>query len=158
MESEKKNIEPIGIIGAMEEEVKSLKAAMRIDETVSVAGMEFCRGTLHERAVVVVQCGIGKVHAALCTHSLIHLFDAKTIINTGVAGSLDASINIGDIVISTDAVQHDFDITQLGFQKGEIPYTGKYAFPASEVLRKAAAKAAAEAAPDMLRGSVHCLP
>ncbi len=147
--NEGKRKEIIGIIGAMESEVKTLKEAMQIDEVANAGGMEFYKGILKGKPAVVVQCGIGKVHAAMCAHSLICLFGAEKIINTGVAGSLDNSINIGDIVISTDAVQHDFDITQLGFKKGEIPYTGMVSFPASEELRKGAKNAAEDVAPNI---------
>ena len=131
-----------GIIGAMPDEVASLKEAMDIEEIRTVADMDFCRGSLDGQSVVVVQCGIGKVNAGVCTQILISMFGASRIINTGVAGSLDNAIDIGDIVVSTDAVQHDFDVSPIGFHKGEIPYTGLYAFPADEDLRKAAASAA----------------
>ncbi len=136
--------ETIGIIGAMPSEVRMLKESMDIEDIILLGGMEFYRGRLFEKAAVVVQCGIGKVHAAICAHALIDHFGAGKIINTGVAGSLDKKINIGDIVISTDAVQHDFDITQLGFKKGEIPYTGKAAFPASKEMRALAKRAASK--------------
>ncbi len=138
-----------GIIGAMEEEVSSLKAAV-VDPQISViAGMEFCKGTLDGTEVVIVQCGVGKVNAGICAHTLIHLFGCTRIINTGVAGSLDARIDIGDIVVSTDAVQHDFTAEAVGFAKGEIPYTGLYAFPADEMMRRAAVEAARAAAPEV---------
>ena len=138
-----------GIIGAMDVEVASLKAAMEITSTKTVAGMEFCEGTLDGKAVVVVQCGMGKVNAGICAHTLINDFGVTRVINTGVAGSLDNAIDIGDIVVSTDAVQHDYDVTPIGFARGEIPYTGLYAFPADEALRALAVRAAREAAPEI---------
>ena len=138
-----------GIIGAMREEVDSLKSEMDAASTVEVAGMEFCRGTLYGQGVVVVQCGIGKVNAGICAHTLVRAFDVKRVINTGVAGSLDREIDIGDIVVSTDAVQHDFDVSPIGFARGEIPYTGRYAFPADEALRALAVRAARESAPEI---------
>ena len=138
-----------GIIGAMDEEVASLKGAMEIKSTRTVAGMEFFEGTLDGKAVVVVQCGMGKVNAGICAHTLINDFGCTRIINTGVAGSLDNAIDIGDIVVSTDAVQHDFDVSPIGFERGEIPYTGRYAFPADETMRALAVSAAREAAPEV---------
>ena len=138
----------VGIIGAMDEEVASLKAALEKPEITSIAGMEFCRGKLDGADVVVVQCGIGKVNAGICAHTLINDFGCTKIINTGVAGSLDARINILDIVVSTDAVQHDFTVEAVGFAKGEIPYTGMYAFPADETMRKAAVEAVHATTPD----------
>ena len=139
----------IGIIGAMDEEVASLRAAVESPEYTSIAGMEFCKGKLDGVDVVIVQCGVGKVNAGICAHTLINLFGCTKIINTGVAGSLDTQIDIGDIVVSTDAVQHDFTAEAVGFAKGEIPYTGLYAFPADEMMRKAAVKAARAAASEV---------
>lgn len=139
----------IGIIGAMDEEVDSLKKAANITKTSKIADMKFCEGTIKDKSVVIVKCGMGKVNAGICAHTLINEYGCKKIINTGVAGSLDSKIDIGDVVVSTDAVQHDFDVEVLGFKKGEIPYTGLYAFPADEKLRQAAAAAVKEAAPDI---------
>jgi len=141
--------EIVGIIGAMDAEVNSLKSAAGAQSTITIAGMEFCEGNLGGKSVVIVKCGMGKVNAGICAHTLINYFGCTEIINTGVAGSLDDRINIGDIVVSTDAVQHDFDVTAIGFAKGEIPYTGLYAFPADDGLRAAAVSAAREAGPDI---------
>ena len=125
----------IGIIGAMDVEVESLKEAAKITNTTKIAEMEFCEGTLDDTNVVIVKCGMGKVNAGICANTLINEFGCTKIINTGVAGSLDNKIDIGDIVVSTDAVQHDFTVEAIGYKKGEIPYTGLYAFPADEELR-----------------------
>ena len=140
--------ETIGIIGAMDVEVSSLKEAARITRTTRIAEMDFCEGTLGGKNVVIVKCGMGKVNAGICANTLIREFGCTRIINTGVAGSLDNRMNIGDIVVSADAVQHDFNVEFLGFSKGEIPYTGLYAFPADEALRAAAAEAVRASAPD----------
>ena len=88
--------EVTGIIGALEEEVDSLKKGIKNAKITSIAGMEFCEGTLDGKKVVVVKCGIGKVNAGACAQILINVFGVNRIINTGVAGSLDASIDIGD--------------------------------------------------------------
>lgn len=128
----------IGIIGAMEEEVAALKDAMDIDYTEEIASMEFCVGKISGRDVVVVQCGMGKVNAGICAQTLISDFNVKYVINTGVGGSLDSRLNIGDYVVSVDAVQHDFDVEPIGFEKGEIPFTGLYAFKADDSLRQKA--------------------
>lgn len=141
--------EVIGIIGAMDVEVNTLKKAANITDTTKIAEMEFCEGTLGEKNVVIVKCGMGKVNAGICAHTLITDFACTKIINTGVAGSLDNQIDIGDIVVSVDAVQHDFTVEAIGFQKGEIPYTGLYAFPADKTLRAAAVKAVQKSAPDV---------
>ena len=141
--------EKTGVIGAMEEEVAALKAAMTIGSTRTVAGMEYFEGTLCGRPVVVVQCGMGKVNAGICADTLVNLFGVRRVVNTGVAGSLDNAIDVGDVVVSTDAVQHDFDVSPIGFARGEIPYTGLYAFPADERLRALAVRAAGKAAPEV---------
>ena len=133
--------EIIGIIGAMDVEVESLKDAAKIARTTKLAEMEYCEGRLGDKNVVIVKCGMGKVNAGVCANTLINEFGCTKIINTGVAGSLDNQIDIGDIVVSVDAVQHDFDVSPIGFEKGEIPYTGLYAFPADEALRAAAVDA-----------------
>ena len=139
----------IGIIGAMDEEVSLLKEAADIKKTNEIAGMEFCEGTIEGKDVVIVQCGMGKVNAGICASTLINNFNCTKIINTGVAGSLDNQLDIGDIVVSVDAVQHDFTVEAIGFAKGEIPYTGLYAFPADEAMRAAAVEAVKEVAPDI---------
>ena len=133
----------IGIIGAMEEEVAALKEKMEIKEVLKKASMEFYKGTLQGKEVVVVRSGIGKVNAGLCTQILADVFDAKMVINTGIAGSLDARIDIGDIVISTEALQHDMDATQFGYPLGQIPRMETLAFPADEKM-VSLAKAACE--------------
>ncbi len=108
----------IGIIGAMEEEVSGLKEKMKTEKTLKRASMEFCQGTLDNKEVVVVRCGIGKVNAAICTQILVDEFKVNAIINTGIAGSLKNEINIGDIVLSSDTLQHDMDATGFGYEYG----------------------------------------
>ena len=141
--------EVVGIIGAMDVEVESLKSAASVQGADTIAGMQFCRGSLGGKQVVIVKCGMGKVNAGICADTLINDYGCTKIINTGVAGSLDDRIEIGDFVISTDAVQHDFNAEPIGFAKGEIPYTGLYAFPADEGLRTAAVSALKKAAPEI---------
>ena len=83
----------IGIIGAMEEEVAELKKDMQIDETIEQAGMVFCKGSLGGKDVVIVRSGIGKVNAGICAQILVDRFGVDTLINTGIAGSLDAQLD-----------------------------------------------------------------
>ena len=139
----------IGIIGAMEEEVALLKEAMLIEKIEEYAAMSFCKGTLCGQNVVVVKSGIGKVNAALCAQILVDRFQVDTLINTGIAGSLDAHINIGDMVISTDAVQHDMDASIFGDPVGQIPRMDTFSFPADEKLVAKAVAANIEANPDI---------
>ena len=139
----------IGSIGAMEEEVSLLKDEMNIEETVDYAGMSFCKGTLCGRDVVIVRSGIGKVNAAVCTQVLVDKFHAEVLLNTGVAGSLDAAIDIGDMVISTDLVEHDMDTSVFGDPIGQVPRMDTFSFPADPVLVEKAVAANREANPDI---------
>ena len=139
----------IGIIGAMEEEVAHLKEALQVEKTVERAAMTFVKGKLDGKDVVVVRSGIGKVNAGICAQILADLFEVDTLINTGVAGSLDAALDIGDIVISTDAVQHDMDVSALGDPVGQIPRMDTFAFPADERLVQLAVQANEEENPDI---------
>ena len=132
----------IGIIGAMDEEVEILKSLLQVTETVERAGMTFYKGILHGQQVVLARSGIGKVNAAACTQLMIALFDIDYLINSGVAGTLHPDINQGDIVISTDAVQHDMDVTALGDPLGEIPRLGITFFKAEEKLMNLTEEAA----------------
>jgi len=124
----------IGIIGAMKEEVAKLKEQMSEVTITSKASMEFYEGILNGKAVVIVQSGIGKVNAAMCAQILTDIFAVDAIINTGIAGSLRNEINIGDIVVSTDAVQHDVDATEFGYPIGQIPQLDTLSFQADESL------------------------
>ena len=139
----------IGIIGAMDEEVAILKESMEVQDTLERAGMTFVKGIMSGKEVVVVRSGIGKVNMGICAQILIDCFGVDTLINTGVAGSLDADINIGDIVISTDAVQHDMDVSMLGDPVGQIPRMDTFSFPADEKLVKLAVEVNKEVNPDI---------
>lgn len=124
----------IGIIGAMDEEINILKENMQDVRIKRVAAMEFNEGMLNGRKVVVVRSGIGKVNAAICTQILVDLYNVALVINTGVAGSLRDNINITDIVLSTDALQHDMDATGFGYDMGVIPRMEVSVFKADEGL------------------------
>ncbi|MCR5402467.1 MAG: 5'-methylthioadenosine/adenosylhomocysteine nucleosidase [Butyrivibrio sp.] len=139
----------IGIIGAMEVEVETLKSNMSIKNVVRKASMDFYEGAFGDIEVVVVKSGVAKVNAGICVQILSDIFGVTHIINTGVAGSLDARINIGDIVISTDAIYHDVDATVFGYKKGEIPMLGCECFPADKDLIVNARDAIGKAAPDI---------
>lgn len=120
----------IGIIGAMEIEVETLKSHMQITNTLGKASMTFLEGTLNDIPVVIVRSGIGKVNAGMCVQILSDIFHVTHVINTGVAGSLNADIDIGDIVVSSDALYHDVDATGFGYPLGEVPQLGTLSFTA----------------------------
>ena len=129
---------PIGIIGAMDEEIAWLLPKITKTGEYTQAGLLFHEGLLEGRPVVVVRCGIGKVNAAICTQVLIDHYNPEWLINTGVAGGIAPSIQIGDLVVSRDAVQHDFDTTVFGDPLGTIPRTNARFFTADRELAELA--------------------
>ncbi len=142
-------INKIGIIGAMEEEVSALREKLTDARLMKKASMDFYSGTLSGKEVVIVRSGIGKVNAGICTQILSDLYQVDAVINTGIAGSLKAEINIGDIVISTDALQHDMDATGFGYEPGVIPRMETSCFPAAPELLEQAEAACREAVPEI---------
>ena len=140
----------IGIIGAMDEEVSRLKENMQVEKIEKKAGMEFFAGILSGKNVVVVRSGIGKVNAGICTQILVDDFQVEGVINTGIAGSLKNEINIGDIVLSKDCLQHDMDATGFGYKPGVIPRMEQSTFIADETLVALASKVNKEVNPDIV--------
>ena len=141
----------LGIIGAMEIEVESLVRKLQDPMITEKAGSAFYEGTLQGMKVVVVRCGIGKVNAALCVQILCDCFDVTHVINTGIAGSLDAALDIGDLVVSRDVMHHDFDCRIFGYAMGQVPGMGVTAFPADEKLAGFAYGAAQTVHPEHVR-------
>ena len=139
----------IGIIGAMELEVAELKSKMELKNVVDKAGMQFHEGVLNRKDVVIVQCGIGKVNAGICVQILADIFAVDAVINTGVAGSLRAEINIGDIVVSADACEHDMDVSALGYEPGIIPQMETSFFKADRKLAEEAISVCREVNPEI---------
>lgn len=127
----------IGIIGAMESEVVLLVQALGSPEPQVVCGMRFFTGKLGATDVVVVRSGIGKVNAAVCTTVLCDRFGVDVVVNTGVAGALDNRLDIGDVVVATDAVQYDMDARGCGYELGHVPQMDLLAFPMDERLHAA---------------------
>ena len=133
----------LGIVGAMQQEVETLLAAMQDVKKVEKLTAVFYEGKLEGLDVVVVQCGVGKVNAAMCTQSLCDCFGVTHLVNTGIAGSLCADLDIADLVVSKDAMYHDFDCVHFGYEMGRVPGMDVTAFPADEKMA-ALAFAAAE--------------
>ena len=111
----------LGIIGAMEQEVETLQKQLQDVKITQKAGSTFYEGVLEGMPVVVVQCGIGTVNAALCVQMLCDCFGVTHLVNTGIAGSLCADLDIGDLLISRDAMYHDFDCCAFGYPVGKVP-------------------------------------
>ncbi len=123
-----------GIIGAMSVEVEALKAKVENKKIENISGIEFVSGELCGEQVVIAQCGIGKVFAAVCAQTMILRFGADRIINTGVAGTLTDKIGILDFAVSSGVVQHDMDTSAIGDAKGLISGINLIEIPAAKAL------------------------
>ncbi len=133
----------------MEVEIEKLREAMDIRQTQKFAGMTFYSGELFGQEVALVKSGIGKVNAAVCVQVLCDRFGVSQVWNTGIAGSLDSRIHIGDIVISTDALQHDMDAVAFGYARGVIPQMEVSVFPADKAAAELAQRVCSEAVPEI---------
>ena len=112
----------IGIIGAMEEEVAAIKEYMHITDTKNILDCIFYQGMIENKEVVLLQGGVGKVNAAICTTLLLTNYQIDMVINIGSAGGLCLKQEVGDIVISNEVCQYDFDITAFPNRiLGEVP-------------------------------------
>ena len=111
----------IAIIGAMEDEVSLLRDAMEVEEVRTIAHVEFTKGKLNHREVVLLKSGIGKVNVAIATTLLFEHYNIDYVINTGSAGGLHEEANIGDVVISTGTLYHDVDVTGFNYAYGQVP-------------------------------------
>ena len=131
----------IGIIGAMSVEVEHLQRLLKKAEPVKKSGLSFYEGMLNGTQVVVVQCGVGKVNAALCTALLISYFGVTHVINTGVAGAVRKDLHLFDVVVSTDAVHHDVNVSAFGYKPCELPGIKRIEFPANPFLIECARRA-----------------
>lgn len=111
----------IGLIGAMDEEIELLKNKMIVEKKEVIANCEYYIGKLEDKDVVLLKSGIGKVNAALSTSILFQRFNPDFIINTGSAGGFHQDLEVGDIVISTEVVHHDVDVTAFDYAFGQVP-------------------------------------
>lgn len=134
----------IGIIAAEEKEMLAIKDKMKEVVVEESNNLTFYVGKMHEREVVLVECGVGKVNAARVTQIMIDRYSPDYMINVGTAGGLNLELKVEDIVIAKRLVQHDFDITGAGnYEKGEICGIGKY-FESDEFLVKLCEETAEE--------------
>ncbi len=113
-----KNNLKVAIIGAMDCEVDTLKACLKDLETIDYGKLRIYKGKISDNEIIIAKSGVGKVCAAINTQYIIDKFQPDYIINTGIAGGIAPELEVGDIVIATSLVQHDFDATALGYVKG----------------------------------------
>jgi len=132
----------LGIIGAMTEEIETLVEKLENKQEHSRAVGVYYEGTLEGLPVVIVQCGVGKVNAAMCAQTLCDVFGVTHLVNTGIAGSLCAELDIGDLVVSEDAMYHDMDAVHFGYPFGKVPGMDVTAFPADAAMIRSAFAAA----------------
>ena len=131
----------IGIIGALAVEVEGLLVKMKIGDITTIGGMVFYTGEIAGKKVVVARCGVGKVNAAMCAQAMIVSFPVTGVINLGAAGAIDDTLNIGDVVVATDLVNHDVNAGSFGYLPGHVPGMESVAFPADKQLAGLALKA-----------------
>lgn len=111
----------IGLVGAMDEEVAVIKSWLTDVQESEQAGCEFYTGKLDDTPVVLLKSGIGKVNAATSTTLLLSRFAPDAVINIGSAGGFDPELNVGDVIISSEVVHHDVDVTAFGYPLGQVP-------------------------------------
>ena len=134
----------LGIIGAMDKEVDALRRQMTVTEEKQTGFSRFTAGTLWGEKICLAQCGIGKVHAALCAQSMIMGFGVSAVLNIGVAGALRPALGIGDVVVADSAVQHDVDASPIGALPGMIYGLDLVHFPCDPALSSLLKQAAKE--------------
>ena len=125
-----------GIIAAMQEEMQEIQKIMKNIQKIEIYGLNFIKGEINDKLVVLVEAGVGKVNATRTAQLLIDKFDIDVVINIGSAGSANDKLNIGDIVIGKKLVQHDFDITAFGHPKGYISNVGLYLESDTQLMKK----------------------
>lgn len=146
----------VGVIGAMDVEVELLRERMEGLRLERAGRLEVACGTLGGVECRVMRSGVGKVAAAMAAELLVVGHGATHLVNTGVAGAIDPSLGIGDMVVSTDCVHHDVDAGAIGYPPGQLPELEVLSFPADGELASLAAAACAEVAPEArcVRGRV----
>ena len=144
----------IGIIGAMDSEVRALKDAMKNAVTKKTASVEFCSGVLCGKDAVVAEAGVGKVNAAVTAEIMLLEYGARALINAGVAGGLDASLDIGDIVVAERVAEHDMDTTPFGDPAGFITGLERVYMDCDIRITEALFKAAGETGAHVIKGTI----
>jgi adenosylhomocysteine nucleosidase len=143
----------IGIIGAMDQEVKLLKEQLTDTMSWERAGALFVSGSLGRHEVIVVRSGIGKVLSAVTTTLLIHQYGVNMVINTGSAGGIGAGLAVGDLVIAEKVAYFDVDVTGFGYAPGQLPGMPLY-FETSKYLKMEMEKAAEKTGLNVRHGLV----
>ncbi len=141
----------LAIIGALEEEVDLIEAAMTVSGRQTHAGIETIRGDFRGVEIVLAQCGVGKVNATICTQTLIDHYQPGALVFSGVAGGLLPNMRVGDVVIASHLIQYDMDLTAFGRRHGEVPGQDSRMIESDPGLVQQAAAAFDAAFPDPAR-------
>ena len=144
----------LGIIGAMDVEVDMLKSMLSDTQTEKISTVDFVKGKLHAKEIVVARCGIGKVNAAICAQSMILKYAPDAIINIGVGGSLSNLLDIGDVAIADYVVQSDADTSPLGDPVGLVSTINIIKIPCSQNVTNLLSKCADNLGIHSLRGTI----
>lgn len=144
----------IGIIGAMAIETEALAAAVEEKKIEVISGITFTEGLLEGQHVVIAQCGIGKVYAALCAQTMILRYHPTVIINTGVAGTLTIDLGVGDVAVAATLCQHDMDTSAIGDPVGLVSGINQIYFKADETVSQQLASCAAQLGARVVRGCI----
>ena len=132
---------PVAIVSAMHHELRALLPLLHDPLSVRLAGRDFHQGTIHGQPVVLALSGVGKVAATTTAVLLMHEFNVRQLVFTGVAGGLRRGVKVGDVVVARQLLQYDMDASPL-FPRFEIPLTGRSRFEADGNLADALAAAA----------------
>ncbi len=144
----------IGIIGAMDIEIEKIVSTMENHREEHAGGLVFHLGIIRERECVASVCGEGKINSAVCAQTMLLRYNPCCVINVGVAGGIGEGIAIGDLVAASSVVQHDFDVTALGYKLGEIPSLKEVYLPTDTTLTDLALECAAKVYPGGLHKGV----
>lgn len=145
---------PIGIIGAMGDEVAGLISRLEDPASEIIAGIKFYTGTIFGKKVVVAQCGVGKVFASMCATAMIIRYSPRLIVNTGVGGALSRELACADTVVAERLVQYDMDTSPIGDPIGLISGINKIYFDTDERASEVLYSCACELGIPVKRGTV----
>ena len=144
----------IGLIAAMQVEAEALKAKIEDPKEESVSGISFTEGTLCGMPVVLAVCGEGKINAAICAQTMILRYNVDLLLNTGVAGNLSDTLNVGDVAIASDTVEHDYDLSPLGYEPGMVLGVNQIHVPCDETATALISEILTELSVNHLVGTV----
>jgi adenosylhomocysteine nucleosidase len=132
----------IGIIGAMDEELLPIRAILSNLEKLEKGNRSFWHGEDHGNQIFLTRCDPGKVNAVIATQQMIDYFSVDAIFNMGSSGALAPELEVGDLVVASEFIQHDYDVTDWGLKPGELLFdilmsneTGQMQFRSQQIFK-----------------------